>query len=155
MLRASLALLQFPAASSFACRHISFWELRLWDCRFKQVLLFLSYSLFSTTGCHLPQLQEGLVKTSIYCYFIPSFSHLVSPSANHTANSGLFLQIKGASTPHRLGQSAFCLEWVTLASAEIGMVVTLYDLSVKAPWRSLKLTSISFLAKNKGSEYVC
>lgn len=36
--------------------------------------------------------------------------HPVSPSANHAANPGLFLQIRGASTPQRLGQSAVCLE---------------------------------------------
>lgn len=107
MVRTSLSLLQFPVASAFTCNHILFQELRLWDCRFKQVLLFLS-SLFSTTGCSLPRLRKGLVKRQICCYFIPSFSHSVSPSSNHTANSGLFLQLRGASVPPQALARTIC-----------------------------------------------
>lgn len=107
MVRTSLSLLQFPVASVFTCNHILFQELRLWDCRFKQVLLFLS-SLFSTTGCSLPRLRKGLVKRQICCYFIPSFSHSVSPSSNHTANSGLFLQLRGASVPPQALARTIC-----------------------------------------------
>lgn len=157
MIRARVALLQV-IASVLACRHISFPELRLWDCGFKQVLLFLSHSLsIFNHRMQLLRLREGLVKRWIRCYFIPSFPHSVSPSAHYTSNSDLFLQIRGASIPHMLwlGPSAFCLEWVTLASAGIGREVISYDHFVKASWRSLKLISVSFLAQNRGSVHVC
>lgn len=80
MFRASIAPLQFPVASAFACRHISFWELRLWEAG---AAISVLLCLFSTSGCRnfQPPSAAGRAWEKVDPLLLPFFlPHPVSPS---------------------------------------------------------------------------